>query len=298
MDINSRRLELLGSVVEVKGRAPANVLDKCFEEIKRIEKEYSRFMDSSILSKANLKLFTWQEASPEFIYILLRAKAFNELTGGMFDITVKSVLDTLGYDKQYTFTRKPERKARLIERLANNLLQPVLINEQQNRILLRREIDFGGIAKGYAVDRVAQILEEAGVSHYYINAGGDIYAKAGAAEGKWKIVLEHPDDASLAIGTLDLNSQAIACSSPNRRKWNGYHHLINPKTKKPACGMKCVFALAKTAMEADVYAKAIFVAGFKNGIALSKKLGIGAIIVSENNEIYQSFSMNAELFLK
>ena len=132
--------------------------------------------------------------------------------------------------------------------------------------------------------------------HFYINAGGDMLAKRGGGEGPWKIILEHPDNPSLAIGTIELDGMSIAGSAPNRRKWGGCHHLINAKTGMPSEGAKAIFVLAKTGAEADAYATAIFTAGFREGIALSQELPVEILFISSENKMYQSKGFRAELF--
>jgi len=286
--------EQLGSLIEIKLPEKHKALFKlCFEEIDRIEKAYSRFIDSSTLMKLNRNLGKWQKAPKEYLQIVQHALDFRKKTEGYFDITLKSTLEKMGYDKDYSF--KPKEDA-LNER-EEEIPEPIMINIKKGEILLRKEIEFGGIGKGYALDCVAKLLESHGVDCYYVNAGGDIYAKKGSGE-PWTILLEHPDDFTKTIGKIDIDQRGIACSSPNRRRWaNGkYHHLINAKTKQPENSVKAIFVLAKTGMEADVYATSLFTSGFENALRLWKTLPVEVLIISANNKMFKSPGFDVEFF--
>lgn len=295
MELAAQSVEALGSVIEIKlPKGHASLLPSCFGELKRIESAFSRFLPSSELSRLNANIGIWQGASGEFLFLAGKAEEFHEKTGGYFDASMKSALDATGYDADYSFKEKnaaPE--------IAIPPGSPAFVIDSKNKkILLSRQIEFGGFGKGYAQDVVARLLEKNGVHHYCINAGGDIYAKKGRGEEPWIILLEHPDNHENAIGKIELDGKSIAGSAPNRRKWgNGkFHHLINAKTRMPATGAKAIFAIAKTGMEADAYSTAIFTAGFEEGIELSKQLPVEILFISCNDKIYQSPGFGAEIF--
>ncbi len=286
MAIASRAKELLGTLIEIKlPEQHSHFFPICFAELERIEATYSRFLNSQ-LTKANQKLGVWQEASDEFIYLLSKSEEFRQNTNGNFDIALKSVLDEMGY-VSYSSNSKKDKI------VSSNVM---MIDRENNRFMINKEIELGGLGKGFALDRLSSILHSHTVDHYYVNAGGDICAKKGKSELPWTIILEHPDDPSRAIGTICIDGSSIACSSPNRRKWGNNHHLINAPTKKPATGIKAIFVTAKTGIEADAYATGLFTAGFSQAIALSEKLPIEVLIISSDGKMFQSKGFDAELF--
>lgn len=297
-----RSKELFGSMVWIKlPKEHKSMFKPAFSELERIEHEFSRFISNSQLFYLNQNLGKWQSASDELLSLVLRAEEFYKLTYGRFDITVKEYLDELGYDENYSF--RPKSKQSLLQSAFRHIFrQPFsrpIVDLQKGKIFLRKPIDFGGLGKGYAIDRIAWLFEKSKISHYCINAGGDIYAKRDSSFHPWIILLEHPDDEESAIGQLELDGLAIAGSAPNRRKWgeNGtLHHLIDARTGKPAIGVKAVFVLAKTAIEADAYSTAIFTCGFEGGIALSRRLPIELISISAENKLYISPGFPAKLF--
>lgn len=293
MELASASEQLLGSVIEIKvPKGHSGIFPLCFSEISRIEKAYSRFLEDSELSRLNGSLGVWQGATDEMLFLVSKAEEFRAKSDGNFDITLKTRLEQLGYGPS-----RPKKSAKpALFRLPGFFSKAIKVDLKKRRILLNKEIEFGGFGKGFALDKVSELLEKSGVQHYYINAGGDIFARQGAGEPPWEILLEHPDDPERAIGKVLLNGRSIAGSAPNRRKWDEYHHLLNAKTGKPAMGVKAIFVIAKTGMEADAYATALFTAGFEEGIALSKRLPVEALIISAQGKMYQSLGFGAELF--
>ncbi|MCX8198207.1 MAG: FAD:protein FMN transferase [Candidatus Micrarchaeota archaeon] len=290
MQLSARSEEHLGTVVEVKLPASSSSLfPACFAEFSRIEKAFSRFLPDSELSRLNSRLGVWQDATEELLLLVQKAEEFRAKTRGNFDITLKSRLEELGYGPKPAPSAKPSP-------LLGFFQPPFKLDTKKRRILLNKQIEFGGFGKGYAIDRVASILDKEKVKHYYINAGGDIFAKSADGEPGWQILLEHPDDPQKAIGKISLDCMAIAASAPNRRRWGNAHHLLNAKTGMPADGMKACFVLARTAIEADAYATALFSAGFSAAIELAASLPIDALLVSKDGKMYQTFGFKAEFF--
>ena len=297
----SRTQELLGTVIEIKlPKKHASLFSLCFAELSRIERTYSRFLDASELSALNKHLGQWRQVSSEFLFLLQKAQEYHEKTKGHFDITLKGTLDRLGYDATYSFRERNRGRMSavfdLIKGYFSFLHRPIVLDRVNTRVLLRQEIELGGFGKGFALDRVASLLDKKKVSHYYINAGGDIYAKQGRGEDPWMILLEHPDDPMRAIGKVILKKGAIASSSSNRRRWGKHHHLINAKTGMSSSGVKTIFVLADKGIDADAYATALFTAGFEEGILLSKRIGVEILMISQENKMYQSEGFDAFFF--
>jgi len=93
-------------------------------------------------------------------------------------------------------------------------------------------LDVGAAGKGYLVDIIGELLEEQGTIAYCIDAGGDILRKS-MGNDTIRIGLEHPSDATQAIGVVELGNGSICGSAGNRRTWAGLHHIMDPQTTKP-----------------------------------------------------------------
>ncbi len=296
MEFACEQRELLGTIVEIKlPEKFACFFSDCFDEIKRIEQAYSRFLDSSQLSEINRSLNKWHKVSEEFFYLLEKSVEFYEKSDGNFDVTMKARLDALGYDKEHSFVPKDVKHQPSKLSKQSNIskpLSPILLDKANCKVFLAKEIEFGGLGKGFALDMVSKLLDRKNVPAYYINAGGDIFGRG----KEWIILLEHPDNPEIAIGKISLNNKAIAASSGNRRNWKGLHHLINAKTGMPENSVKGIFVVAEKGIEADAFATALFTAGFENAIRLSEKLPADVMIISMENKMFISKGFDAELF--
>lgn len=258
----------------------------CFQFLVDFEKKYSRFLDDSQLSALNNALFTWQEVDDEFFQLIHTAIEIGEQTDGAFDITLKEELERLGYDNEYSFIVKPKKKIPWYKKLFTK--RPILLRPLTNEVYLRKTIDVGGLGKGYAMQLLANELKSRNVRDFYIDAGGDVYAQGIQEPRGWPVLLEHPDTEKKVLGKVMLRNQALACSAPNRRKWEDKHHLLNAKTGEPQQGLKAVFVLADSPLLADAYATALFTAGIEQAKEFSKLIPAQVLIITEDNKLFQT----------
>lgn len=159
------------------------------------------------------------------------------------------------------------------------------------------QLDFSAVAKGQAIDEIGHLLEQKGISNYFIDIGGEVLARGNKGEqGPWRVAIAVPDpDASAteAQAGVELNNQAIA-SSGNYRNYhdvNGqkYGHTINPFTGYPELSrLLGVSILAKDCATADAFATACMVAGLENGFQMIDTLaGLEGFFIyaDENNQL-------------
>jgi thiamine biosynthesis lipoprotein len=250
-------------------------LDAAEVEFERLEHVLSRFRPDSELPELNdtgsldagLDLFTVAQ-------LTLDAR---ERTGGRFDPTVHAALVAAGYDRT-----PDEVAAEGADDFAGcRCGGSVAIDPLTRRIELEPDVllDLGGIAKGYAVDCAALLLGVAGPC--LANAGGDLAVQGGS----WPVGVETPD------GTLtpELDGGAIATSGRDRRRWsrNGEerHYLIDPATGRPAdTELLTVTVVAGSAVEAEVYAKSLFLAGRADALEEADALGLRCVLVTVDGE--------------
>lgn len=297
MKFISKKEEALGSVIEIfLPQKNKNLFENCFKELNLIQKKFSRFDENSDLNKLNKNLNKWQKVDKEFLFLIKKSLEISRNTNNYFDITLKQTLENLGYDPNYSFKAKNISKLSQIKsKLKFLVLNPIKINEKTSEIYLRKEIEFGGIGKGYAIDKIYEILEKSNVRNFLINAGGDIRCKTDGKK-EWISLLQHPDNLNNVIGEMNINNMSLAGSAPSYRKWENHHHLINPKTLLPQNSVKSIFVLANTAIESDTYATGLFASGFENAIKLSKKLKINIFVISSENKIYKSENFKVKLY--
>lgn len=166
---------------------------------------------------------------------------------------------------------------------------PVTLNEKRQSAVLHATIDLGGIAKGWVIDRAAQLLEKYGFG--FINVGGDLRV-FGELPRSLNIGIENPFDPANILTSLQLAGGAVCTSTSAKRKWfvNGEerHHLIDPRTGTSSNStIVSATITAPTAIVADVWAKTILVLGEKRGQEWVNKKGLGAVLINKNGEIWR-----------
>lgn len=275
---------------------------KAFDEVKRLEKLMSNYMDDSELSKVNrLAGKRAFNCDPELIYVIEESLKYSVLTNGAFDITVSPVVNLWGFfansngdidgsipDDDALATVMPAVSYK------NIVITPTPdSNLEENTISFKNpltQIDLGAIGKGYAVDRVIQILKDGGIASALVNFAGNIAAYGSPGErDKWSIGLRDPKDISNIIGAFNITDKAVSTSGNYERYFikdgKRYTHIIDPRTGFPVSGMMSVTVIADTAIEADALSTGIFVLGDKEGLALMEKLDNveGAIIFEDES---------------
>jgi thiamine biosynthesis lipoprotein len=136
-------------------------------------------------------------------------------------------------------------------------------------------VDLGAIAKGYAIDRAAEVLRRAGIESAAINAGGDIRLIGDHGARPWRIAIQHPRDSARPLATLELADAAVVTSGDYERFFEQdgvrYHHIFDPRTGYPAGRCQSVTVVAPSAALADALSTAVFVLGPEEGFALLQR---------------------------
>lgn len=222
-------------------------------EVRRIESKFSRYLETSVVSRINRAAGSGQavQVDAETTHLLDFAASLHALSDGLFDPTS----GTLRRAWDFRAARPPEQ-ARI------DALLP-LVGWQQvawkdGRIELPRvgmELDFGGFGKEYAADRAATLLQEHGVRHAMVNLGGDIrLAGPRLGDGPWSLGIQHPRDARRVLATLALRTGALATSGDYERylEHEGlrYCHVLNPHTGWPVSAWRSISVVAPACLAA------------------------------------------------
>jgi thiamine biosynthesis lipoprotein len=206
-----------------------------------------------------------------------------DLTDGAFDITLAPVVRAWGFGPGAGEHRVPS----YVE------LEVLLANRNAD------DADYGGIAKGYAADRAAEILRNGGNKSALLDLGGNIYAVGHRPDGKpWSVAVQDPADPDGYVGILSLTDEAAVTSGAYQRYFeeNGkiYHHIIAPATGYPAdSGLSSVTVVCKSAAVADALSTAFFVVGSDRAVKYWKESiltdsvteGFGLVLVEDGGKI-------------
>jgi thiamine biosynthesis lipoprotein len=236
------------------------------DEVRRIEKKYSRYREDSVVTRINQASRDgsgagWSEIDAETAQLLDFADSCFQQSGGLFDIT-SGVLRRV-----WDF-----KSGQLPSKEAIEALMPIVgwrhVKRKLNAIQLTRsgmEIDFGGFGKEYAADRAAAVLLTHGVRHGFVDLGGDVVVtgpKAGGAP--WILGIRHPRQDGAVLETVEIASGAVATSGDYERfmEVDGvrYCHILDPRSGQPVMGLQSV----------SVFAPSCLVAGAITTIAMLK----------------------------
>ncbi len=251
-------ITFLSSEADLWSQIRPSVLD----EMERLDQTYSHFRPNSDLSLANEAARSRRPytLSPEFLWLLDTAAQAYELSHHRFDITV-GPLTRLWRD-----ARELPQPDRLKQSLDSVGFSKVSWSAQGLSFSKPgMEIEFGGLVKEYAVDRLATICREGGLSGGYVSLGGDMMVFGPQEDGSpWRIGITRPDT-SEAIATLFVQQAAIATSGDYARfvEIDGarYSHLIDPVSGFPVTGLASVTVAADSCLEAGIHSTSALLNG-------------------------------------
>jgi thiamine biosynthesis lipoprotein len=269
--MESRRFRAMGTEIELLVHAAGAdaALEAAESEFHRLEAILTRFRPESELSRLNEAGSL--EVGPELLEVVELALAARAQTDGRFDPTVHDAVVSAGYDR--SFEQLPQDGAAVI--VGGVTGGAVLIEGSTIELAPEVRLDLGGIGKGYAAARAAGLLAAAGPA--LVNAGGDIAVKGGT----WPVGVETADGEL----TLELTGGGLATSGRDRRHWrrNGeeLHHLIDPATGLPSpSDLLRATVVATDAVEAEVWAKALYIAGEEEAVREADMRGLPCVLVT------------------
>lgn len=223
--------------------------------------------------------------SPEVIQLFKRALAVYQSSSGDFDISVYPLKELWGFtDRSYRIPSVEE-----IQHILEHIGMKTIKQEGNNLILPSgMRLDWGGIAKGYGIDRAAQSLKTMGIHRGFINAGGDLFCWGTNPDNQpWQIGIKHPRKEGYA-GVLSLTNIGTATTGDYQRYFirDGirYHHIFNPHTGFPASGKQSVTVIGPDTTICDALATALFVSSHPENI-LTQYADYGAIIIDSGGRL-------------
>ncbi len=255
------------------------ILNEAFDEVDRIDRLMSHYKADSALSRINRAAARSPvTVEPELFDFIADAMRYHLDSGGAFDITVGPLM------KAWGFFRGDGRMPADDELISARLRvggSHVILNPLERTIAFDDagvELDLGGIAKGYAVDRVVRLLKQQKIAAALISAGGStVYGlRAPPDRDGWDVAIQDPIDPRQTALTVRLKDRALSMSGSSEKRFESggvsYSHIMDPRTGRPAQGVLSVAVLANTGTAGDALDNAFFVLGPEGSQSYLKQL--------------------------
>lgn len=249
--------------------ALASAAVAAFDEARRIDRLISNYRDDSEWSRINAKAADEPvPVSPESLELLAKCLDYSRRSEGAFDVTVGSLVDAWGF---FRGSGELPGGFRLRRALAATGYRHLQLDPKAGAVRFDvngLELDPGGIGKGYAVERVADLLRGYGIEAALISAGTSTLYAIGAPpeepEG-WQLEIRDPLDADETAQVVRLRDASLSTSGSYEKffEMDGkvYSHIFDPRTGKPAQGSLAVSVVADSALDSEAWSTALFVNG-------------------------------------
>jgi len=253
----------------------------------------SHYLEDSEISRLNrLSEAGPFPISPETLEVLQHALEISSTSGGAFDITVGPLVDAWGFGPSGRVAHAPS-EAEIEHLLEATGWEGLQVDRSSSTVTKARpelRIDLSAIAKGFAVDQVADALDGEGVHRYMVEIGGEIRTRGrNAQEQAWRIGIERPVPGDKVIDLIvPLSDLAIATSGDYRNYYEvdgkRISHTIDPRTGRPIThNVASVSVVSPVCVRADAYATGLLVLG-SEGFDLAEDLGLAAYFLQRDKE--------------
>ena len=255
------------------------VVEEAFDEVDRIDRLMSHYKANSPLSRLNRAAgLNPVKVEPELFDFISEAMQYTHDSDGAFDITVGPLMKAWGFfrgegrmptDGEVAAARRHVGAAHVI---LDSAAKSIRFDEPGV------ELDLGGIAKGYAVDRVVALLRSRRIHAALISAGGSTIYGIGVPPERdgWEIGVQDPIDPRKIARGVSLKNRALSVAGSSEKSFevNGvrYSHIMDPRTGRPAQGLLSVVVLTDTGTAGDALDDALFVLGPKDSQKLLRGL--------------------------
>jgi thiamine biosynthesis lipoprotein len=243
-------------------------VEAALDEVDRIDRLMSHYKTESALSRLNREAARGPvRVDAELFDFIAESLRYSRESDGAFDITVGPLMKAWGFFRGEGRVPPDAELAVVRERVG---YRHVVLDQARRTIAFDTdgvELDLGGIAKGYAVDRAAAVLKAASVPAALVSAGGSTTLGIGAPPGLrgWSVDVQDPIDARKVALTVNLRDRALSISGSYGKSFEEggvtYSHIMDPRTARPVQGMLSVAVLTDTGMAGDALDDLFFVAG-------------------------------------
>jgi thiamine biosynthesis lipoprotein len=243
-------------------------MEAAFEELRRLDGMLSNYRAGSDLSQVNR--FAAErpvKVTPEFFELLERCLEYSRESEGAFDISVGPLMKVWGF---YKGSGRLARQNDVDQALRKTGYRNILLDAGNRAVRFAQpgvELDPGGIGKGYAVDRMVEVLKENGILSALVSAGGSSIYALGAPDRQpgWEVQIRDPKNAAKTLANLTLKDESLSTSGSYEKFFmvdgKVYSHIMDPRTGYPAKGVLAVSVVAPRTLDSEAWTKPYFING-------------------------------------
>lgn len=278
-------ISLWGVDAEHAQRATAQVS----ADLEQMHNDWHAWHDSP-LTRLNKALASGKPVTvpPSIIPLVQKSIALSHASGGLFNPAIGKLIGLWGFQQNDPPSAVPPENSR-VDAIA--ALRPAMqdLTLTQNQLQSHNpgvQLDFGAIAKGYAVDLAIEELRKLGIANAIVNAGGNLRAIGKHGDRPWRIGIRNPRGPGVLASVEARGDESILTSGDYERffEYQGrrYHHILDPRTGYPARGFASVTVIYHDAATADAASTALFVAGPQRWREIARKMGIQHVMVVDD----------------
>lgn len=267
------------------------VSESVLAAMQSVNQSMSNYIPDSELSKFNsLAANVPFVVSSDFASVMLEAEQISKLSSGAFDVTLAKAIDAWGFGPDGTINKKPSDEELLTLRDTVGYqylnLQESVLSKSKDGV----EVSLSAIAKGYAVDKVADAIEEYGINDYLVNIGGELRASGKTIDAQtWRVGIEKPHILGGIQQVALLDNKAIATSGDYRNylvvDGQRFSHTIDPATLKPVLHkLALVSIITDKASTADALATAMMVMGEEKAWSFAEQNRLAAYFIVRGDQ--------------
>jgi len=304
----SAELFVFGTIVEIKiwGASPDEASDAFSEIQKKFQAMHRDWhaWEPGRLVEINRAFSEGQTAiaDPDIVEMVRRSQTIEQQTKGRFNPAIGALIRLWGFHTSDYPIMGPPPSQDQINRILGQ--EPSSRNIQINGLEMRSDnpavqLDFGGIAKGHAVDLAIALLRKMGINNAIVNAGGDLRAMGSHGNRPWRVAVRMPGGGS--IGSIQVRGDEAIFTSGNYERFRQdsterYPHILDPGTGWPAKDIASVTVITDDGLLADAAATALVVAGLAGWAEVARNLNLDQVaIVDETGKVYLTKQMKQRI---
>ena len=271
------------------GAIANQVYEETDKELTRLDSLLNYFSKLSLVSRINAEHKAGLD--PDVAYLFELSDSISRLTAGAFDISVAPLLELWGF---YSGEKNFPDSAQILQARERVDFKKIILRNDSIFIPKNMKIDLGGIAQGFAADRVALIMKKYNVRSAVINIAGEVRVIGRSPQGRqWRVGIRNPR-AEGVIETVNMEDASLSTSGDYEKFFilggRRYPHILTPQTGFPAQDFCSVTIFGKETAFCDGIATAVCVMGAEKGLNFLDSLGLRGIIYHEKNGVLERLS--------